>query len=287
MKISVCSLEDSANVEQWLKHWLNLSGQKLKHHCSKKLLEKKLTAKEEIDLPLNLVNHGEIFPVYTGKYKPVILTEDENFLVIEKPIQCHNHPLSYEEGDNLLSFLREKNYHKVLWVNRDSYDRGLLYRLDFETSGLMIVAKNSEAYFEIRKNFKNIMKKKIYHCEVSGDFQFSGTIKNTMSAFGPDAKKMRVVDEEKSEKAELAELEVVKLSFNTSTNRSLLEVSLKTGLRHQIRVQLAHLGYPLMGDELYGGESSSRLHLHAYQYQFQYGGKELLFQTSPPIFPAS
>lgn len=87
--------------------------------------------------------------------------------------------------------------------------------------------------------------------------------------------------------AELAELEVQKLSFNERTNRSLLQVSLKTGLRHQIRVQLAHLGYPLIGDELYGGESSSRLHLHAYRYQFQYGGKELFFETPPPVFPVS
>lgn len=285
MKVSVCSLENSGSVEQWLKHWLNLSGQKLKKYCSKKFLEKAVAIQEVIDLELNLVNLGEIFPVYTGKYLPEIISEDELFLVLNKPIQCHNHPLSYEEGDNLLSFLREKNYHRALWINRENYDRSLLYRLDFETSGLMIVAKDSVAYFDLRKNFKTLMKKKIYHCEVSGDFLFSGSLNNYMEAFGPEAKKMRVVEEDKSGSAELAELEVQKLKFNSETNRSLLEISLKTGLRHQIRVQLAHLGFPLIGDELYGGKTSTRLHLHAYQYQFHYAGKDYQFQTDAPVFP--
>ena len=80
---------------------------------------------------------------------------------MDKPANLFVHPLVYDEKNNCLSFLRTYK-PAYLGVNSKNYDRGLLYRLDFETSGVLVYVKNEIAYQYLRENFKTIAKKKTY-----------------------------------------------------------------------------------------------------------------------------
>lgn len=273
MNIEISPYQFNGSVEEWLTG-LGFSKNRLKKYLTKPLLQKIVSEKDVLRLPLDLLNHGEINPVFSGEVSPLILFEDENFLALEKPSFCHNHPLTYDEQDNLLSFLRSLNRYDLLSINKENYDRGLLYRLDYETSGIIVFAKKEEIYQKVRTEFSSLMKTKIYHAMVSQDFDREGEFIHYLSSSGAGGKEVRVVDETKGERAHL---KVKKLQYLKEVNRSLIEVELVTGLRHQIRVQLKELGFPLVGDRLYGGENAQRLCLHAQFYTLQWGQKSYEF----------
>jgi len=233
-----------------------------------------------LSLPLNFVNDGEINPEYIGPFIDVIY-EDENFLVMDKPANLFVHPLVYDEKNNCLSFLR--NYRPAsLKVNIKNYDRGLLYRLDFETSGVLVYVKIEEAYQYLREYFRIIAKKKTYQCLVEGECKLKGSFTHYFSS--KDLKGKRVIVSDNESKGDKGELSLKSLSYNTMTNTTLMEVDLKTGLRHQIRAQLAHLGYPLRGDVFYGGKEASRIYLHALNYQFEFENIAYSFIVPPKDF---
>jgi 23S rRNA-/tRNA-specific pseudouridylate synthase len=82
----------------------------------------------------------------------------------------------------------------------------------------------------------------------------------------------------------VGELALRPLEFNSEKNMSLMEVTLTTGLRHQIRAQLAHLGHPLIGDTFYGGRVAARLYLHALNYSLFIEGKTYSWTSKPNNF---
>ena len=226
-----------------------------------------------LSLPLNFVNDGEINPEYIGPLIDIIY-EDENFLVMDKPANLFVHPLVYDEKNNCLSFLR--NYKPAsLKVNVKNYDRGLLYRLDFETSGVLVYVKIEAAYQYLRGHFRTIAKKKTYHCLVEGECQLEGSFTHFFSS--KDLKGKHVTVSENESKGDKGELSLKTLGYNPMTDTTLMEVDLTTGLRHQIRAQLAYLGYPLRGDVFYGGKEANRLYLHALNYQFEFDNKPYSF----------
>lgn len=274
MNIEISPYNFKGSVEEWLKSFGH-SRARLKKYLTKPFLQKIVSEKDVLRLPIDLLNDGEINPVYKARELPVVLFEDENFFVLEKPSFCHNHPLSYNEHDNLLSFLRSMNRFDLLQINKTHYDRSLLYRLDYETSGIVVLAKKEEIYHAIRSNFSGLVKRKIYHALVSGDFDREGEFTHYLATFAVAGKEMRVVDESSGE---CAKLKVRKLEYRESSNHSLVEVELFTGLRHQIRVQLKELGFPLVGDRLYGGEVAQRLCLHADFYSLEWNGRTYEFQ---------
>jgi 23S rRNA pseudouridine1911/1915/1917 synthase len=234
---------------------------------NRKEIKRAVLAKKEISIPIDLVNRYFIYPEYDGP-QIEILFEDEDVLVLNKPPDIHSHPLKYSEKNNCLSFLREKCKYKTLKVNDRSYDKGLLYRLDYGTSGVLFFIKNDNLFKSLRKNFNLLVKEKNYLAIVEGDFDKEGEHK---SVFIFKEKKGRKVVIKKNPKEENDSrrgiLSVKKLFYNDDENISLVLVKLKTGVRHQIRVQLSSLGFPILGDELYGGSSSKRLFLHAFSYK--------------------
>lgn len=269
-------LQSASSVEEFLKTQFHCSSNKLKKYFDKSFLNRSLNEKSTLSLPLNFVNDGEINPVYSGP-EIKIINDDELFLVLDKPENVFVHPLSYDEKNNCLSFLRSKNF-SCLNVNREHYDRGLLYRLDFETSGVLIYVKSAEAYLYLREHFKTVAKKKIYRCLVDGKCELQGSYKHFFSSRDIKGKKV-VVSDAPNESA--GELKLNPLHYDSKKNQTLMEVELKTGLRHQIRAQLSFLGFPLVGDEFYGGSPSDRLYLHAYQYDLEFNQKLYSFQSLP------
>ncbi len=275
-----CLLQSVDSVEDFLKLTFGSSSNKLKKHFKKTFLQRSLREKSTLSLPLNYVNDGQINPAYVGDEIKVI-AEDEHFFVFEKNPNQFVHPLTYDESDNCLSFIRSKR-PELLKVNAAQYDRGLLYRLDYETSGVMIYVKDEALYKELRENFQTVAKEKTYWCWVEGEMTLKGAFTHSFSSAEEKGKRVKVAavgvyDQE-------GELSVKALEFNPSTNKTLVEVSLKTGLRHQIRAQLAHLGYPLSGDTFYGGKAARRLYLHAYNYRIAALGQELFWQSKPHDF---
>lgn len=275
-----CLLESISSVEDFLKLQFKASASKLKKHFAKKFLNKSLNAKSVLTLPLNFINDGVVNPVYIGAPLEII-AEDENFFVFTKNPNQFVHPLTYDESDNCLSYLRQTR-PELLLVNIENYDRGLLYRLDYETSGVMIYVKSDELYQNLRANFATAAKEKIYWCWVQGEMTLQGDFKHTFSSGEEKGKRVKV--SEAVGVGQLGEFAIRPLRFDSNTVKTLVEVKLKTGLRHQIRAQMAYLGYPIVGDTFYGGPEAQRLYLHALAYTLQVVGREYFWESKPHNF---
>ena len=269
-------LQDESSLKEALKKTLGCSGQLIKRHYSSKEQDRAVRKKEVVALPLDLVNHLLINPEYQGP-EVRILGETSDFLILHKPPGVHCHPLRYQDTDTLLNFLVSIKKWDALSINTTQYDRGLLYRLDYETSGVMVLAKNEKALTSIRESFNTSMKRKFYWAVVEGDFDQEGLWTHHFKATGQKGVKQKVSDfaSELSQEATLAVKKVC-----SQDGLSLVLVNLKTGLRHQIRAQLAHLGFPILGDELYGGRKAERLYLHALRYEFT----ETVEDSNPELF---
>lgn len=278
--IDYCLLEPVPSVDEFLRSTFHTSGARLKKYFDKSFLHRSLKERSVLKLPLNFVNDGEINPEYIGPEIDIIY-DDENFLVMDKPHNLFVHPLVYDEKNNCLSFLRSK-MPMLLSINSKHYDRGLLYRLDFETSGVLVYVKNEIAYRFLRENFKTVAKKKTYLCLVEGQCTLSGSF--THYFYSKDVKGKRVMVSDHDSLGARGDLAMRALQYDPQSDTTLMEVDLGTGLRHQIRAQLAHLGHPLRGDTFYGGKIAKRLFLHALNYQLEYLNKSYSFTVDPRNF---
>lgn len=271
----ICPIERNQRLEDvlvsmgvpksWMKNYLNVKQLNLNNQI-------------QVEIPIDVLMKNHINPEYLGP-EIKVLHEDSRFIVFDKPAGVHSHPLRYDEKDNCLSFLRSLNKGKCLFVNEENYDRGLLFRLDYETSGVLIYCKNQNLRNDIFNNRLDAVALKRYTAVVSGDFKHPEDLSIPLKPFGKKGRKMVF-----NAGGDVGEMKVEKLNYNPKKNLSLLKVDLKTGLRHQIRAQLSHLGHPILGDELYGGEESDRMYLHSTLYQIKFEGTELKVGSSPKSF---
>lgn len=258
-------LNDEASLKVALQECLGSSGQLLKKHFSSKELARAVRARDIVKLPLDLVNHLQINPAYEGA-DTVVLRETDDFIAIHKPSGIHSHPLCYSDKNTILNFLANQGKWEALRINEGSFDRGLLFRLDFETSGVLVLAKTEAFFQKIRHNFQKAIKRKLYWAVVEGEFNQEGEWTHYFRATGIKGAKQKV-SFDSHESAQEGSLSVKKVLYTEGF--SLLLVNLDSGLRHQIRAQLSALGFPILGDELYGGRKSSRLFLHAWRYEWE------------------
>lgn len=264
MNVDYQWLTDFPSTKEALQAVLNCSGQLLKKHFSSKELNRPIRSKDVTRLPLDLVNHMQINPSYSGPGTHIIKQTDD-YLVVHKPSGVHSHPLCYSDQDTLLNFLAQEGHWDALSVNANSYDRGLIFRLDNETSGLMLVARTNKFFEEMRIHFKDRMKNKFYWAIVNGDFNQEGEWTHYFRGTGLKGAKQKVESTYHPD-SDMGVLEVRKVL--SENGKTLVLVNLKSGLRHQIRAQLSALGFPILGDELYGGSKADRLFLHALRYEW-------------------
>lgn len=268
-EISLCCLNQDEykdlELKDYLKNYLNLSGQAIKRsNLSKAQLTLKLSPKKEIGLPIDLVNKGLVSPSYKGALAD-LLYEDQDFLAIDKPAGVHLHPLVYSDQENLLSYLRSINKCEVMNVATHTQERGWLYRLDKETSGVVIGVKSNNLYETYRKNFSSQVVLKRYLCVVEGNCSSHGEVELFYRPHSKKGAKMKASFVEYA--GELGKMKIDVLY--KQDDWSLLQVDLETGLRHQIRSGLSALGHPIVGDELYGAQKSERVYLHAFEYHLR------------------
>ena len=203
-----------------------------------------------------------------------IYFEDAHLLVVEKPegLLSISSPAEPEKTAyfQLTEYLRQKHprSRERVWI---------VHRLDRETSGLMVFAKTAPAKEVLQSNWDTFEKR--YEAVVEGRLPAqAGVLESDLDESNPH----HVAVRPKSERTRhaITRYRILK----TSPQRSLVELTLKTGRRHQIRVQLAHAGCPVVGDEKYGAKSdpAGRLGLHACFLRFRHPvtGAELRF-TSP------
>lgn len=175
-----------------------------------------------------------------------IVYEDENMLVVNKPSGMLTHPTSLELENTLVNALLYKYGENLSDVN-GYLRRGILHRLDRNTSGLLMVAKNNKTHEFLASQIKERLIEKKYLAIVKGVLkEDSGVIDFPIGRKPNQPHKMGVIQ---NGKPSLTEFKVLK-RFKDCTY---LELDLKTGRTHQIRVHLSHMKHPILNDTLYGG----------------------------------
>ena len=191
-----------------------------------------------------------------------VLYEDNHIIVVEKKPNI----LSQSDitGDiDLLSMV--KKYIKEKYNKPGNVYVGLVHRLDRPVGGIMVFAKTSKAAKRLNEQIKNHEFKKTYLAVLDG------TLKNKNDKLvnylykDEKLKKSMVVDKSHL-KAKLSELNYEVIGYND--DKTIVKINLITGRHHQIRVQFSNIGYPLVGDQLYGKENKKQIMLYAYKLEF-------------------
>ena len=212
-----------------------------------------------------------------------IVHDDDEIVVVDKPVGVAAHPSLNWTGPNVLSGLKAAGYR--ISTSGASERQGIVSRLDVGTSGLMVVAKSERAYTVLKRAFKERRVDKTYHALVQGlPDPLVGTIDAPIGRRPGAEFKFAVMD---SGKPSVTHYELIE-AFRFA---SLLEVKLETGRTHQIRVHMAAIKHPCVGDPLYGADPNlarrlglERQWLHAMALGFEHpgSGEWVTFESSYP-----
>lgn len=223
----------------------------------------------EIDCARQTSLHPEPLPIE-------IIFEDVEFLVANKPAGMLVHPTIKVRTGTLLNALA----HHLNFSNNetDTFRRaGLVHRLDKDTSGLITIAKNARSHRILCSHFQRRLVEKRYFALVEGVFQKdSGTIDAPIGRYA----ETRFWNIKADGKHAITNF-WVKERF---ADKTLLELEPVTGRTNQLRIHLAHIGHPILGDIKYGGSNFARLCLHAFRLRFWHpnGNHRMEFETDLP-----
>ncbi len=207
-----------------------------------------------------------------------IIYEDSDIVVINKAPNMVVHPAHGNYNGTLVNALL---YHiKDLSTINGVIRPGIVHRLDKDTSGIIVVAKNDEAHGKLSEMFKEKTLEKTYVCITKGIFKDKEKRVETLIGRDPrDRKKMAVVQE--NGKIAISNYKVL----DEGKNHSLVKVRIETGRTHQIRVHMKYLNHPIMGDTTYGNgsEGVARQMLHAYSLKFTHPTKNVEMKVVAPL----
>lgn len=208
-----------------------------------------------------------------------IVYEDDDVIVVNKPQGMVVHPAAGHPNHTLVNALL---YHtRDLADSPEGFRPGIVHRIDKDTSGLLMVAKNAKARESLEAQLAQKSNKRIYLAIVHGNFaEKSGTVDAPIARNPRDRKQMAVVENGKNAVTHFKVLEQY-------PGYSLIECQLETGRTHQIRVHMSYIGHPLAGDPLYGPRKTLPGHgqfLHAQTLGFEQPttGQWLEFSVEPP-----
>lgn len=210
-----------------------------------------------------------------------IIYEDDDIVVINKPQGMVVHPAPGNYSHTLVNALL---YHFETISNKDTFRPGIVHRIDKDTSGLLVVAKNNIAHAKLASQFADHSSRRTYLALLEGvvkeDF---GTIKTLLNRDKKDRKKYAVSD---SGKEAITHYKVIE----RYEGYTLCEFVLETGRTHQIRVHTKHIGHPIVGDKTYGfTKQKFKLEgqlLHAFKLELTHPttNKKMSFECSVPDY---
>ena len=239
------------------------------------------------------VSNGDIITIEKEEPKEIelkaqnipidIIYEDDDIIVVNKPKGMVVHPANGNPDGTLVN--------AIMAICKDSLSGiggeirpGIVHRLDKDTSGLLIVAKNDKAHVNMSEQIKNHEVKKTYIALVRGVVKENeATIDMPIGRSTSDRKKMAVI---KTGRNAVTHIKVLK-RYNKYT---LLQVNIETGRTHQIRVHLSHIGYPIVGDYAYSngknkfGVVGQCLHAKCLEFKHPITGAEMKLEAPLPKY---
>ena len=242
----------------------------------------KLNMGDEISVTVPEPREVDIVP----KEMPLdIVYEDEDVLVLNKPKGLVVHPAAGHQDDTLVNGLLHAMAGNLSGINGELRP-GIVHRIDKDTSGLLAVAKNDLAHTVLASQLKDHTMARTYEAIVCGSFrEDSGTVDAPIGRHPSDRKKMCVIA--RNSKEAVTHWEVVRRYRGYTHIRCRLE----TGRTHQIRVHMAHIGHPILGDTVYGhkkpelGQDSQCLHAGALCFRHPRDGRPVMvFAPLPEYF---
>ena len=276
--------------------FLSRTGEELSRSAAQKLIEEglvtlngkpgkkndKLNMGDRVDYQIPEPKEVDIAP----KEMPLdIVYEDEDVLVLNKPKGLVVHPAAGHQDDTLVNGLLHAMAGQLSGINGELRP-GIVHRIDKDTSGLLAVAKNDFAHNMLASQLKDHTMARTYEAIVCGSFrEDSGTVDAPIGRHPSDRKKMCVIA--RNSKEAVTHWEVVRRYRGYTHIRCRLE----TGRTHQIRVHMAHIGHPILGDMVYGhkkpelGQDSQCLHAGALCFRHPRDGRPVMvFAPLPEYF---
>ena len=276
--------------------FLARAGEGLTRSAAQKLLEQGLVLRNGKPGKKNdKLTPGDVVEYTIPEAKPVdivpteipldIVYEDEDLLVINKPKGLVVHPAAGHNDDTLVNGLLYALGDDLSGINGELRP-GIVHRIDKDTSGLLAVAKNDFAHTMLASQLKDHTMARTYEAIVVGTFrEDSGTVDAPIGRHPTDRKKMCVT--QRNSKPAVTHWEVVQRYRGYTHIRCRLE----TGRTHQIRVHMAYIGHPILGDTVYGhkkpelGQDSQCLHAGALCFRHPRDGHPVMvFAQLPPYF---
>lgn len=212
-----------------------------------------------------------------------IVYEDKDIIVVNKPKGLVVHPANGNPDGTLVNAIMNICKDSLSGIGGEKRP-GIVHRLDKDTSGLLIVAKNDKAHLQMSEQIKNREVKKIYWALVKGIIsENEATINMPIARSKKDRKKMAV---DKDGKEAVTHFKVLK-RYDKYT---LLEIKIDTGRTHQIRVHMAEIGHPVVGDEVYSngknefGVRGQMLHAKSLDFCHPITGKKMHLEAELPEY---
>ncbi len=212
-----------------------------------------------------------------------IIYEDSDIIVVNKPKGMVVHPANGNPDGTLVNSLMDICKDSLSGIGGEKRP-GIVHRLDKDTSGILIVAKNDKSHINLSDQIKNHEVEKTYIAFVKGYIKENeATINMPIGRSTKDRKKMAVV---RNGKQAITHFKVIK----RYKNYTLLEVKIETGRTHQIRVHLAQIGYPIVGDSTYSngknewGIVGQCLHAKSLKFKHPTTGKEMYLEAKIPEY---
>ncbi|MEK7568363.1 MAG: RluA family pseudouridine synthase [Patescibacteria group bacterium] len=207
--------------------------------------------------------------------QPKIIYESKNFIVVDKPAGLLVHPTAVSRELTLVDWVLKK-YPEIKSVGDNPEIRpGIVHRLDKDTSGVILIARNQNYFEYLKKLFQTRLMKKTYLVLAYGKLEpKTGTIEKPIAIKSGTIKRTVWMKKSKDAKEAITEYEVLKYfkAARDLPHFSFLRAVPKTGRTHQIRIHLASIGHPIVGDSLYGKKENhfglKRQFLHAESLEF-------------------
>lgn len=286
-ELTVAPEDSGIRVDAYLRGYTELSRSRVAELIMQGALQ---VDGERQDKPAFKVSAGQRLCLTIPEAKPVdivpqdisldILYQDEDIVVVNKPCGMVVHPAAGNETGTLVNALLYQI--KDLSGIGGEMRPGIVHRLDKDTSGLILIAKNDRAHTALSEQFKTRSMEKHYRAVAFGHFADErGMIDAPIARHPNDRKRMAVVPGGKPSKTEWAVLSPLR-------SAAYLDVHLLTGRTHQIRVHMQSIGHPLLGDRIYAPQLKlpvkiPRLMLHAFSLAFTHPVTGERMQLSAPL----